>query len=94
MGQPSAGPETHGTTLAAAPKLPLVHLRYEGRPIGLYGIREAYETSLVLLHGPIAFPVGTRLLVEDLLGVYRGLHARMFPATVTDSDGWGMTLSL
>lgn len=94
MNQPYTAAGGRGDTVPTAPKLPLVHLRYEGRPIGLYGIREAYEKSLVLLHGPIAFPVGTHLLVEDLLGVYRGLHARMFPATVTDSDGWGMTLSL
>ena len=40
-------------------RLPLVHLRYQGRPIGLYGIREIYENALVLLHGPIAFPPGT-----------------------------------
>lgn len=94
MHNPPAAAGGRGDSAPAASKLPLVHLRYEGRPIGLYGIREAYEKTLVLLHGPIAFPVGTHLLVEDLLGVYRGLHARMFPATVTDSDGWGMTLSL
>ena len=75
-------------------RLPLVHLRYQGRPIGLYGIREIYENALVLLHGPIAFPPGTPLLVEDLLGVYAGLHSRTFPATVTESDTLGMTLSL
>ena len=79
---------------AAARRLPLVHVRYQGHPIGLYGIREVDERSLVLLHGPIAFPVGTELLVEDLLGLVPGKLTRAFPARVTERDGWGLTLAL
>ena len=75
-------------------RLPLVHVRYQGHPIGLYGIREAGEQTMTLLHGPIAFPVGTQLLLEDLVGVYQGARPRMFCATVTHSDTWGMSLSL
>ncbi len=75
-------------------RLPLVHVRYQGHPIGLYGIREAGEQSMTLRHGPITFPVGTQLLVEDVVGVYHGARPRMFCATVTDNDSWGMSLAL
>lgn len=94
MAESSVAAQAYPPRGPATLRLPLVHLRYQGRPIGLYGIRELYEKTLVLLHGPIAFPPGTHLVVEDLLGVYAGLYSRIFPATVTDSDPWGMTLSL
>lgn len=78
----------------ARAKLPLVHLRYQGHPIGLYGIREAGEQVIDLRQGPIAFPVGTELLIEDLMGVYEGARPRMFQGTVTHSDGLGMSIEI
>lgn len=78
----------------ARAKLPLVHLRYQGHPIGLYGIREAGEQVIDLRQGPIAFPVGTELLIEDLMGVYEGARPRMFQGTVAHSDGLGMSIEI
>jgi hypothetical protein len=77
-----------------APAAALVHVRYQGHPIGLYGIHEADEQTMKLRHGPIAFPVGTQLLVEDLVGLRPGGRPRMFCATVTRSDSRGMSLTL
>ena len=78
----------------ARARLPLVHLRYQGHPIGLYGIREAGEQVIDLRQGPIAFPVGTELLIEDLMGVSEGARPRMFQGTVTHSDGLGMSIEI
>lgn len=94
MKSQSMTPPGQSPTQGAHSRLPLVHVRYQGHPIGLYGIREAGERTMTLRHGPIAFPVGTQLLVEDVVGVYHGARPRMFCATVSDSDGWGMSLTL
>ena len=55
----------------------------------------AVNTQVIdLRQGPIAFPVGTELLIEDLMGVYEGARPRMFQGTVTHSDGLGMSIEI
>jgi hypothetical protein len=79
---------------SGARALPLVSLRYEGLTLGLYGVREAEPKRLVLCHGAISLPVGTQVLVEDLLGLMPGAQPAMLPAQVVDNDSWGLTLAL
>ena len=75
-------------------KLPLVNVRYQGHPIGVYGVREVGSRTLILRPGPTSIPVGTHVVVEDLFGVLPGVHPTMVPATVIDNGGRGVTLTL
>jgi hypothetical protein len=84
----------HSSERAALAKLPLIQLRYQGHPIGLYAVRKAGQVTMSLRPGPVDFPAGTQLLVEDLVGVYRGSRPRMFCATVTSTGSAGMSLAL
>jgi hypothetical protein len=73
---------------------PLVHLRYQGHPIGLYGVRELEPHRLTVRHGAISLPVGTRVVVEDVLGLVPGARPRRLSAQVTENESWGMSLKL
>ncbi len=62
----SAGESAH----AAAS---FVSLRMQGRRVGLYRVQAFMPKGILLTHGAISFPVGTRLDVEDVLGIVPGL---------------------
>lgn len=51
------------------PAAPFVSLRMQGRKAGLYRVRAIRPQGLLLSHGAISFPIGTRLDVEDVLGI-------------------------
>lgn len=72
---------------------PSVAIRHLGRKIGLYRVRRVEEGHIVLSHGGISFPVGTRLLVEDFQGLVHGAPARCLPARVVANDLNGLCLA-
>jgi hypothetical protein len=51
------------------PAASFVSLRMQGRRAGLYRVRAFMPKGILLSHGAISFPVGTRLDVEDVLGI-------------------------
>jgi hypothetical protein len=44
----------------------LVSIRLQGKPLGLYRVKELLAVGMILAHGAIIFPVGTRLDIENL----------------------------
>ena len=54
-----------GNVPANVAGLPIVNVWYGGRSIGLYRVKRVDERALLLNHGGISFPVGTRLDVVD-----------------------------
>jgi hypothetical protein len=94
MSDPSIARTVSRSQAEARRTLPIVHLRYQGHPVGLYGVRALEPHRLSVCHGAVSLPVGTQVLVEDLLGLVPGVHARMLPAEVIENNTCGMSLSL
>jgi hypothetical protein len=67
-----------------------VSLRMQGRKAGLYRVREVMSEGILLSHGAISFPVGTRLDVEDIQGIVPGGPSQ---ARVVTNDQRGMKLA-
>ncbi len=42
-----------------------VSVRMQGRKAGLYRVKQVMHTGMLLSHGAISFPVGTRLDIDD-----------------------------
>lgn len=57
---------------ATLPAISFVSLRMRGRKAGLYRVRAVMSEGMLLSHGAISFPIGTRLDVEDVLGIVPG----------------------
>jgi hypothetical protein len=76
---------------AVRPAAAFVSLRMHGRRAGLYRVRAANPSGMLLSHGAISFPVGTRLEVEDVMGIVadKPLH----PARVVANDQSGVKLA-
>lgn len=72
---------------------PSVAIRHLGRKIGLYRVRRVEDGHIVLSHGGISFPVGTRLLIEDYQGLIHGAPAGCLPARVIANDMNGLCLA-
>jgi hypothetical protein len=76
---------------AVRPAASFVSLRMHGRRAGLYRVRAVNPQEMLLSHGAISFPVGTRLEVEDVLGIVadRPFHT----ARVVANDRSGVKLA-
>lgn len=71
----------------------LVAIRYDGRRIGLYRVRQVGESGVRLNHGGISFPVGTRLEVEDIQHLFPKSFAPQRAATVVGNTARGLVLA-
>lgn len=72
------------------PAISFVSLRMQGRKAGLYRVRAIMSEGMLLSHGAISFPVGTRLDVEDILGIVPGGPSQ---ARVVANDPRGVELA-
>lgn len=72
------------------PPSPYVSVRMQGRKAGLFRVKQVMREGLLLSHGAISFPVGTRLDIEDSQGVILSTkqHAR-----VVANDKRGVSLA-
>ncbi len=69
-----------------------VAIRHMGRKVGLYRVRRVEDGMMVLSHGGISFPVGTRLFVEDMQGLIHGAPRGCFATRVVANDINGLSL--
>lgn len=69
---------------------PLVSVRMQGRKAGLYRIKQVMREGMLLSHGAISFPVGTRLDIEDIQEI---APAMRHSAQVVANDGQGVHLT-
>lgn len=76
---------------AANPAASFVSLRMQGRRAGLYRVRAMLPKGMLLSHGAISFPVGTRLDVEDVLGIVPDCASNQ--ARVVSNDQRGFRLA-
>jgi hypothetical protein len=73
---------------------PLVKILFQGHPLGLYGVREATPRRLLLRHGPISLPIGTRVDIHDMTGGVPFARGTAVSATVVGNSAGGLTLAL
>jgi hypothetical protein len=57
---------------ASSPVTSFVSVRMQGRKAGLYRIKQVMQEGILLSHGAISFPVGTRLDIEECHGSVPG----------------------
>lgn len=74
--------------------LRLVQIMFRGRPAGLYEVRETERKTVMLASGPIRFPIGARVTIDDFGGVIVSGFGSSLPATVIASDGRCLTLAI
>jgi hypothetical protein len=67
-----------------------VSVRMQGRKAGLYRVKQVMQEGMLLSHGAISFPVGTRLDIEDMDGM---MPAARQNVQVVANDQRGMSLS-
>ena len=72
---------------AVRPAASFVSLRMQGRRAGLYRVRALMPEGILLSHGAISFPVGTRLDVEDVLGIVPGKPVNRARVVANDPSG-------
>lgn len=70
-----------------------VGIRHRGRKVGLYRVRKVKEGMVVLSHGVISFPVGTRLVLEDFQGLIPGAPRGCLSTLVVGNDLNGISLT-
>ncbi|MCU0840940.1 MAG: hypothetical protein MUC79_04355 [Thiobacillaceae bacterium] len=75
------------------PRQPFVAVRNGDRRIGLYRVKGQDKDTLILSHGGISFPVGTRLILEDCQMALKDRQGAI-PALVVGNDQAGMRLAL
>ncbi len=73
--------------------LPIVNVWYGGRSIGLYRVNRVDERALVLNHGGISFPVGTRLDVVDFQHLVPNGASTRLSTRVVDNNRSGIRLA-
>lgn len=78
---------------AERPRQPFVAVRNGDRRIGLYRVKGLGQGTLILSHGGISFPVGTRLILEDCQMAIPDCQGAI-PALVVGNDRAGMRLAL
>ena len=71
----------------------VVAIRYGGRRIGLYRVKQVGEAGMLLNHGGISFPVGTRLDVEEFHQLVPATGYHRLSATVVDNNTSGIRLA-
>jgi hypothetical protein len=71
----------------------IVGVRHRGRKIGLYRVRRVDDAMIVLSHGVISFPVGTRLVLEDFQGLIPGAPRGCLSTVVVGNDLNGISLT-
>lgn len=67
----------------------VVAVRMWGRQAGLYRVKRVGRGSMLLSHGAISFPVGTRLDIEQLQG---DMPCERLTARVVANDPSGLSL--
>ena len=85
QGQPA------GVSVASGRRL--VAVRYGGRRIGLYRVKQEGGVGLLLNHGGISFPVGTRLDVGRVANRSEKGQLSWMEATVVDNTASGLRLA-
>lgn len=83
-GRTGTGPYMKGRSIVA--------IRFGGRRIGLYRVKQVGEAGMLLNHGGISFPVGTQLDVEDVRRSAPDSAAAIQAATVVDNTPGGLSL--
>lgn len=68
-----------------------VSIRMQGRKAGLYRVKQVRREGMLLSHGAIRFPVGTKLDVEDIQGIVPGSPETA--ARVVANDQRGLSLA-
>lgn len=71
----------------------VVAIRYGGRRVGLYRVKQVGEVGMLLNHGGISFPVGTRLDVGDFADPKSEACPSWLQATVVDNTPNGLRLA-
>lgn len=64
----------------------LVTIRMWGRKAGLYRVKEIMQEGILLFHGAISFPVGTRLEIDELQHLVQKTQGNL-RVVANDSDG-------
>lgn len=72
---------------------PLVAVRYAGYRIGLYRVKRVESRAMVLGHGGISFPEGTRIEVEDFQRLVPFTPQTALEAVVVENDTQGIVVS-
>jgi hypothetical protein len=72
------------------PVTSFVSVRMQGRKAGLYRIKEVMREGVLLSHGAISFPVGTRLDIEEMHGIVPGARQS---GRVVANDQRGVSLA-
>lgn len=73
--------------------LPIVNVWYHGQSIGLYRVNQIDERAMVLRHGVITFPVGTRLEIVDFQRLIPDSASPRLSTTVVDNSRSGIRLA-
>lgn len=71
----------------------VVAIRFGGRRVGLYRVKQVGEVEMLLNHGGISFPVGTRLDVGDFADPSSDVRPTWVQATVVDNTPSGLRLA-
>jgi hypothetical protein len=73
---------------------PIVNIYYEGSWVGMYKAKLVGESSIVLRHGAISFPVGTALKVKFQRFAKQKYLRKRISGIVRNNSSNGMLLSL
>ena len=79
--------------ISKAVRWPLVVVRYAGYKIGLYRVKRVEPRAMVLGHGGISFPEGTRIEVEDFQHLVPFNPDMALNAVVVENDAKGIVVS-
>lgn len=71
----------------------VVAIRFGGRRVGLYRVKQVGEVGVLLNHGGISFPVGTQLDVGDFSDPRSDVRPAWVSATVVDNSPGGLRLA-
>ncbi len=77
----------------AARERGVVAVRFRGRRVGLYRVKQFGEVGLLLNHGGISFPVGTQLDVGDFADPKSDVRPAWVEATVVGNSPGGLMLA-
>ena len=72
------------------PDTSFVSVRMRGHKAGMYRVKQVMQEGVLLSHGAISFPVGTRLDIEDFHGFVPGARQS---GRVVANDQRGVSLA-
>ncbi len=75
---------------ACKPVASFIAVSMQGRKAGLYRIKQVMQEGVLLFHGAISFPVGTRLEIEVSHGIVPGVRPS---GRVVANDQRGVSLA-